>query len=169
MSDALRSNALQVLFQQNHKWLVSRLLRHADDAHDAQDLSSETFLRVVASPQDPSAITYPRAFLAKIGQRVVYRRLRERQIQQRIAESLALLSDDLAPCAETVVSMTQSIVLLDEALDTLPRPARQAFLMSQLDGMGYDAIAEQLHVSSRTVTRYIRQALLACMAKGLFQ
>ena len=45
---------------------------------------------------------------------------------------------------------------------------REAFLLSQLDGLSYDEIAVQLQMSSRTVARYMKQALSCCWRNGFF-
>ncbi|ROR21375.1 RNA polymerase sigma-70 factor (ECF subfamily) [Comamonas sp. BIGb0124] len=168
MVDVSRNLLLHELFVSQHRWLTSRLLRHADDLHDAQDISSETFEQVVAGRMDPGLIEHPRAFLIKIGQRVVYRRRRERELQARLLEAVALLAEDTAPSAEELASVTQAVVRLDEALYGLPASVREAFLLSQLDGLSYDEIAVQLQISSRTVARYMKQALSCCWRNGFF-
>lgn len=48
-------------------------------------------------------------------------------------------------------------------LDALAPPVRRAFLLSQLDGMTYDAIAIELGVSAITIKRYMKQAFLHCL------
>ncbi|MNJ69247.1 putative RNA polymerase sigma factor FecI [compost metagenome] len=48
-------------------------------------------------------------------------------------------------------------------LDRLPHKARRAFLMSQLQGMTYAAIAAELEVSERMVKKYMAQAMLHCL------
>jgi RNA polymerase sigma-70 factor (ECF subfamily) len=52
---------------------------------------------------------------------------------------------------------------IDAMLDSLPALVRRAFLLSQLAGMKYEDIAEQLGVSLITVKRYMKQAFLQCL------
>ena len=99
---------------------------------------------------------------------MVYRRRRERELQARLLEAVALLAEDTAPSAEELASVTQAVVRLDEALYGLPASVREAFLLSQLDGLSYDEIAVQLQMSSRTVARYMKQALSCCWRNGFF-
>lgn len=47
-------------------------------------------------------------------------------------------------------------------LEKLPANVAQAFSLSLLEGLSYQAIAEQLNVSERTVTKYMAQAMLQC-------
>lgn len=44
----------------------------------------------------------------------------------------------------------------------LPAKARDAFLLSRLDGLTYSEIATRLNVSSSTVKNYISSALVHC-------
>jgi RNA polymerase sigma-70 factor (ECF subfamily) len=49
-------------------------------------------------------------------------------------------------------------------LRDLPEKTRQAFLMSQIDGLTYQQIADALGVSLISVKRYMRDAFLACLS-----
>ena len=46
----------------------------------------------------------------------------------------------------------------------MPARVRQVFLLSQLDGLTYAQIAEQLQVSLITIKRDMRTAFLACLS-----
>ena len=52
---------------------------------------------------------------------------------------------------------------IDAMLDSLPPLVKRAFLLSQLNGLKYDTIAEQLGVSLITVKRYMKQAFVQCL------
>ena len=59
--------------------------------------------------------------------------------------------------------MLQTLHDVDAMLNTLPPRAKRAFLLSQLEGMKYEAIAEQLGVSLTSVKRYMQQAFRVCL------
>jgi RNA polymerase sigma-70 factor (ECF subfamily) len=48
-------------------------------------------------------------------------------------------------------------------LDALPPLVKRTFLLSQISGLKYDDIAEQLGVSLITVKRYMKQAFVQCL------
>ena len=48
-------------------------------------------------------------------------------------------------------------------LDTLKPKVREAFLLSQLDGLTYKQIGERLGVGERMVKKYMAQAMLCCL------
>ena len=56
---------------------------------------------------------------------------------------------------------------IDRLLDGLKPAVREAFLLSQLDGMTYKLIGRDLGVSEVTVTRYIAKAFHHCTLYGL--
>ncbi|WP_420801237.1 sigma factor-like helix-turn-helix DNA-binding protein [Pseudomonas brassicae] len=52
-------------------------------------------------------------------------------------------------------------------LGALGENVRKAFLLSQLDGMTYKAIAQTLGISLMSVNRYIAKAVQHCMIYSL--
>lgn len=58
----------------------------------------------------------------------------------------------------------EALYRIDAMLASMPDKTRQAFLMSQIDGMTYPQIAIELKVSVITVKRYMRDAFLACLS-----
>ena len=48
-------------------------------------------------------------------------------------------------------------------LGSLPDRVRQAFLLAQIEGLKYEAIAERLGVSLGSVKRYMQQAFRQCL------
>ncbi|VGO08155.1 FIG006045: Sigma factor, ECF subfamily [plant metagenome] len=162
--ESSRQQVLHGLYAENHSWLVSLLLRRMRHQGDAQDIASETFCQVVASREDPSLIREPRAYLTRIAKRLVSHLYRDREIERAYLQWLETASPDHAPSAEERAMAIQAIAQLDRLLDGLPRDVRRAFLYSQFDEMGYDEIAARLGVSTRTVARHIKQALLHCVA-----
>ena len=48
-------------------------------------------------------------------------------------------------------------------LNGLPPKVREAFLLSQLDGLTYAQVAQRLDVTVRTVKRYMAQAFEQCI------
>ncbi len=64
---------------------------------------------------------------------------------------------------ETRAVVIETLLEIDAMLDGLPVKARQAFLLSQLEGLRYAEIAEKLNVSLSMVKKYMLQAMTHCM------
>ena len=71
------------------------------------------------------------------------------------------------PSFPEVTPAGQSMAELDAMLAGLGPRIRRAFLLSQLDGMTYRLIGEELGVSEVTVTRYIAKAFHHCTLYSL--
>ena len=134
------THAAQALYQQHHGWLHGWLRYKLGNAFDAADLAHDTFVRILAG-RDILAIGQPRAYL----------------------DAIALLPDAQTPSCEEQYLILETLHQVDAMLDALPAVVRRAFLLSQLEGLTYDAIALRLDVSLASVKRYMKQAFLACL------
>lgn len=148
---------VQQLYLGHHAWLLTRLNARLRNLADAQDLASETFLRVVGS-RDVTQVQEPRAFLTTIAKRLLFTLWRRRELEQAYLDTLAQRPEDLAPSPEDRALLLETLEHIANALDGLPLKARQAFLLSQLDGLGYQAIADELGISHSTVRRHMADA-----------
>jgi RNA polymerase sigma-70 factor (ECF subfamily) len=51
---------------------------------------------------------------------------------------------------------------IDAMLDRMPDNVRQAFMLSQFEGLSYAQIAERLGVTVSSVQKYMTRAIVAC-------
>lgn len=158
---ASRNQVLHRLFGDHHPWLLERLRLRLGCREDAADVAAETFAQVVALP-DPQGIREPRALLSTIGKRLIFARWRRNDIERAYLEALAAEPEAVAPSAEEHCLMMEALMEVDRLLDGVSSKARAAFLYSQLDGLTYACIAEELGVSVTRVHQYIVQGLTAC-------
>ena len=69
----------------------------------------------------------------------------------------------MAPSPEQQLLILETLYQIDAMLNGLPPKVREAFLLSQLDGLTYAQVALQLGVTDRTVKRYMAQAFAQCI------
>lgn len=165
MSASLHPSAsisVETIYREHHGWLKAWLQRRLGSAHGAADLAHDTFVRLMSSPQLP-ALQEPRAFLRTIAHGVVVNHWRRQDLERAWMSALAALPENLAPSPEDRLVALQTLQRVDAMLDRLNPKARSAFLLSQLDGLTYAAIAVQLAVSERMVKKYMAQAMLQCL------
>lgn len=156
-------HSLDSLYREHRGWLENWLRRRMGNAWDAADLSQDTFLRVLGSSQSMVDIREPRAYLLTVGKRLLSNFYSRRSLEQAYLDALANLPEACVPSPEQRWILLQTLQALDELLDGLPAPVRRAFLLSQLEGLGYREIAERLKVSERTIKRYMAQAYEHCL------
>lgn len=151
------------LFTDHHHWLLGRLQNTLRNRDEAEDLASETFLRMISQP-DLSRIRTPRAFLTTLAKRVLLQFWRRRDLEHAYLHALTHLPEAVAPSPEERALLLEALERIAGALDGLSEKARRAFLMSQLDAMTYAEIAERLGVSASMVSQYMAQGWRACAA-----
>jgi RNA polymerase sigma-70 factor (ECF subfamily) len=156
-----RDRVLHRLFGAHHGWLLERLRLRLGCREDAADLAAETFAQVVAMPE-PQAIREPRALLGTIGKRLLFARWRRNDIERAYLDALAAQPEPTAPSPQEHWLVMEALMEIDRLLDGLSSKARAAFLYSQLDGLTYASIAQELGVSVTRVHQYMVQGLTAC-------
>ena len=159
--------SLPALYRDHRGWLEAWLRRRLGNAWDAADLSQDTFLRVLTSAQPLADIREPRAYLLTVGKRLLSNFHQRRSLERAYLDALAQLPEQSLPSPEHRWILLETLHALDELLDGLKAPVRKAFLWSQLEGLGYCAIAVRLDVSERTVKRYMAQAYEHCLLAEL--
>lgn len=153
------------IYTLHHGWLVAWLQRKLGNRDDAADIAQDTFTRLCASTriQSIEQAKEPRAYLTIVAKRLMFNHLERRSLEQAYIASLQHLPEETTLSTEQRAILLETLVELDALLNALPASVRTAFLMSQLDGMSYEAIAAQMQLSVRTVGRYMAQGFRQCL------
>lgn len=159
MADALD---IGLLYSRHHGWLKRWLQGKLGNHGDAADLAQDTYLRLMHSGRLPARDEQSRAFLVQVAKGLVIDLHRRRALEQSYLDAIAALPPDSVPSPETRALILGALTEVDAMLDRLPAKAREAFLLSQLDGLGYKEIAARLAVSVSSVQKYMVTALSAC-------
>lgn len=153
------------LYRAHHGWLqgwLRRRLGHAGNPADAADLAQDTFTRLIGS-RDLASVREPRAYLTTVAKSLMINWLQRRTLERAYLDALATLPEPQVPSPEHRAIILETLHDIDAMLDTLPARVKRAFLLSQLDGLKYEEIAERLGVSLASVKRYMQQAFLRCL------
>lgn len=152
---------VHALYLDHHSWLRDWLRGKLGCAQNAADLAHDTFVRLL-SRKDPAAPAEPRAYLATIANGLVVDFQRRRALERAYLAALALLPQPQAPSPEERALVLETLVRIDTMLDGMKPAVREAFLLSQLEGLTYAQIAARLGVTTRTVNNYMLKALEHC-------
>jgi RNA polymerase sigma-70 factor (ECF subfamily) len=149
-----------VRFQRSLLKYLRELLARREDA---EDVAQETYVRLVRAAPSELSEMHIRASLFRAATNLAYDRFRQQRARGRHGNDaeLAELSDD-APQLERVVEMEQALRVVERTLLALPARCRQVFLLRTSHEWSYEAIAERLGISKRTVEREMQTALEAC-------
>lgn len=149
------------LYQQHHTWLERWLTRKLGCRLDAADLTQDTFVKLL-NRSHPELLE-PRAYLTRIAHGLMVNHLRRKDIERTYLELLTQQPEAHSPSPEYQALIIETLAELDQLLQGLPTKTRQAFLMSQLEGLKYSDIAQRLSVSVSMVKKYMLQAITHCM------
>lgn len=158
-ADYPAKNDVQTLYVDHHGWLKNWLAKKLGCSHQAAELAHDTFVRLLTRPCSPDQ---PRAYLLTIARRLVFDNWRRRDLERAWLEELARYPEAVTPSEEERAIVMETLMAIDSLLDGLSAKARQAFLMSQLEGYTYANIAAELGVSISRVRQYMTQALTRC-------
>ncbi len=156
------ATAVETIYRSHHGWLLGWFQRRLGNASQSADLAHDTFLRLMAS-RDVVALREPQAFLRTLAHGVVVNHWRRLDIERAWHDVVAAQPAPLVPSPEERVLVLETLCQIDAMLDRLNPKARSAFLLSQLDGLTYARISQQLGVSERMVKKYMAQAMLQCL------
>jgi len=165
MSSGDTTLKFHALYSDHHGWLQGWLRRRVGHAGDAADLAHDTFLRILLTGRTPEA-EQSRAHLTQVAKGLVIDLHRRRLVEAAYLDALSHLPQAQTPSAEQRALIIEDLLLVDRVLGALPAKVRQAFLLSQLDGLTYSQIAQTLGISFATVRKYMlrpAQSLHAAM------
>lgn len=151
----------QQLYCEHQSWLHQWLRNKVGCPQQAKDLTQDTFVNVLVSPE-LHTIRQPRPFLATVARRLVANYYRRKTLEEAYLEALATQPEHLHPSPEDRWVILETLEQIDSALDGLPAPVREAFLLAHFQGMRYADIAERLRISSSSVKQYLQRANLQC-------
>ncbi|HEX8543102.1 MAG TPA: sigma-70 family RNA polymerase sigma factor [Pseudomonas sp.] len=161
MSSQSHMTAVQRIYEQHHSWLHGWLKGKLSNACDAADLAHDTFVRILGSA-NAAQIREPRDYLATVARGLVIDRYRRRAIEQAYLQSLAARPELTVISEEDKALIIETLVAVDKTLASLGPRVHRIFLLSQIDGLTYQQIAEQLQVSLTTVKKHMIRAFTEC-------
>lgn len=155
------SELLNDVFRSDYQWLTHKLRYRLGCGDDAEDMASETFTQLAAMPR-LEEVREPRSMLITIASRLTYEARRRKKQERAHLYDLAQRPDDTHASPERKQILLQELISIEQALQSLSPRARQAFYLSQLEGLTYAEIGEHLSVSASMVRQYMAKALRAC-------
>lgn len=124
----------------------------------AEDIIQETFLRLWLHRAEVAEMEYPASWLYKVASNLSLTRLRSQAAEVRRLQQIA--------CRERVepdhviesISAKEIQMLLIQAIDQLPPKRQHIYKLSREQGLSYEGIAKELHISPNTVKNQLVSA-----------
>ena len=156
-----QSELVGALYRDHRTWLLAWLRRNVACPSKAEDLSQDTFVRLLG--RDTVTVPRePRAFLVAIAKGLLFDHFRRAALEQAYLNELMLIPEAEHPSVEEQQMILEDLKAIDRLLGKLSSKARAAFLYNRLDGLGHGEIAERLGVSVPRVRQYLAQGIRQC-------
>lgn len=133
------------------------------DIHDVDDLVQESYARLLeAHRKEP--IANARAYLFTIARNSALSQLRRPRIFSDQPLEEAAPENLVAPGADVVdlVATRQEVSILLAAVETLPARCREIFILTKLQGLSHQAVADRLGLSVQTVHVQVSRGIQKC-------
>jgi len=153
--------AFRILVDRWEQPVFAFLNRMLGSAEEAQDLTQETFLRVVRGAAKYRASGQFRSWLFRIAGNQARSRLRRRKIVRWVTFDARAHDVPDERHAERELEREDTRTTVRAALARLPERQRQAVLLRQYQEMSYREIAEQLDTTVPAVESLLHRAMSA--------
>ena len=156
--DEPRPQSVTDAFDAHRRRLFGIAYRMLGSVNDAEDIVQEAYVRYHAAVERGTPIETPAAFLATIVTRLALDHLKSARVarEQYVGEWLPepiFTGGDAAP--ETVEALSMAFLVL---LETLPPPARAAFVLREVFDYSYAEIAPMLDLSEAACRQLVSRA-----------
>lgn len=158
------TSSVDQLYRDHQKWLLQWLCKKVGNSEQAADLTQDTFIKILQTRDALLGIHEPRAYLRTVAQNLMFDQIRRKRIEQAYLDELADMQYllDVLPSVEQQVEILQAIEQICQILAQVSIKAQQAFIWHYFEGQTHQQIANQLHVSTKMVQKYLGQCLLQC-------
>lgn len=142
---------------------LQRLLRgRIQRAEDAEDVIQAAFLRLQAYYQKGGEVREPEAFLVRTALRLSINAHRDVRRRLHAEAGMLVMEDEVAsPGPDELLAAEQSLRQMEQTLERLSEPTREAFLLHRVEGLSYTQIASLCGTTPKAVERRIARAMLA--------
>lgn len=165
-SDIIAQPQLHTLYADHHGWLQAWLRKKLGCVFTAEDLTQDTFLRLLVRPRQLDEKQNPRAYLTTIAKGLMVDHWRRAEIERVWLAAMMELPGATHPSAEYQAIIVETLMEVDRILANLAEKPRAAFLLAHLHDLTYAEIGARLQVSERMVKKYMAQAMLHCLSAG---
>jgi RNA polymerase sigma factor (sigma-70 family) len=154
--------SLESLYTEHHYWLQSWIRSRLNNVEQAQDLTQETFIKVLMKGREYE-FNSPKAYLSSIARGLLVDFFRRRTVEQAYLDALEVQPEQHSISAEQHHLIIDTLLQIEKMLDAMSERGRQIFLLAQLDGLSFAEIGRQLDVSVTTVRKHFIRAMTQCL------
>lgn len=152
--------AFGILFDSYRPRLYSYILKLSKSQEMAEDVVQDVFLKIWKGREKLIEVEHFSGFLFQVARNHAYNGFRRRAKETLILAALRREETGLtSENSEERILHKEVQEFIRQAVDKLTPQQKQVFLMSREQGMKHEEIAQELHITTRTVSNHISEAL----------
>jgi len=157
--------AYQTLFTKYYPMLTTFALRYVSEVDSAKEIVQEVFIKLYQKRETLIIQQSLKAYLFKAVYRTCLNTIHQENRRSYHHQEAILYRSDAEYANKLEEAEAEQRIY--RAIDQLPTQCRRIFTMNRFEGMGNQAVADQLNLSKRTVETQISKAL-KLLRKTLF-
>lgn len=160
------TNAFSALVTEHQSLVYNLALRTLGNAHDAEDMAQEAFIRAYSSLDKFRGDSKFSVWLYRLTSNICIDFLRSKNRrptssltamgENNEAEEIPIIDEKSSP--QTILETREMRESLNRGLDTLSYEYREILILREIEGLSYDEIAEKLKIEAGTVKSRIFRA-----------
>jgi RNA polymerase sigma-70 factor (ECF subfamily) len=151
--------AFELLFQFYYPGLVIYATQFAVDELQAEDIVQNMFIKLWEKRQRVKLVDSLKSYFFTSVRNSCLNSLKHQQVESKYIGQLYDMSEKNLLYQPNLYIASELQEIIRQAIDELPERCREVFVMSRLEQMKNDEIAEKLNLSKRTVETHISHAL----------
>ncbi|WIO73904.1 sigma-70 family RNA polymerase sigma factor [Porticoccaceae bacterium LTM1] len=158
---------LDWLYQEYSQPMRGLFCARLGDRADIEDLLHDAFLRLTKMPDLVARVAsgqgVNKSFMLTMANNLIIDKYRHLEVKKRYLDEesggAADRVNDASP--ESIAHKHEVLKVIERALKALPKPIRDAFILSRFENLSHAQIGERLDLAPKTVETYIGKALLS--------
>lgn len=149
--------AFAEIYHRYWKNIYTQALNYTKSEKTAQDIVQDVFLKLWTGRDNLQHIQELRPYLFIVARNRIINSLRNRVYHSPLDAEELIEEQTFLP--EQQLSYKESLALFHKAMELLPAQQKTAYQLSRIEGLTYEAIAQQMGVSRLTVRNHITRAI----------
>lgn len=151
--------AFAEIYQRYKGVLFLHAYRMLGDQEEAKDILQELFTTLWVNRKSIKLTTSFSSYLYKAVRNRIFDVIAHRKVEQKYISSLADFIENGECVTDQQVREKELTVLIEREVSLLPPKMRAVFELSRNTDLSYKEIAEELHISDKTVKKQVSNAL----------
>lgn len=153
--------AFEEIYHHYNKFLQPFLLNKTKSPELTEEIIQELYLKLWDRREMLPSIENYRSYIYSMAVNAVYAHFRRASVEQKILKKIWRGMTEQQSTTDEIMEFKESEALINQAVEKLPPQQKKIYLLSRRSGLSHDQIADELHISKRTVSNQVTEALKA--------